>query len=308
MKHWLPILTLALAPSLASPAAHAVAPLDPVFEGVDVVNKLGQSIDPNIPLVMPDGRQTSLGEFFDGPATSTNEEPRTVLLTMNYFRCESICSVQLNELLKTLVGLGWQPGVERFRIVTISFDPTDTVVVAAGKQESYRTELVRLLAEKRGEKNISEEELHRRAEWVDWTFLVGREKAIRGLADNLGYYFHFDEATNQYAHSPVIYMIASTGVITRYLWGTTVEVSDLKYGLMEASNGVLGSFGDKVLASCFVFHDGRYEFAWDIMRIGASSAGAILVLWLLILWRRDRKKHALAVAAVAPLNVMENRR
>ena len=286
MRSLLPLLSLTAL--LGSTSAHAVAPLPPQFDGVDVKNKLGQSVDRNIPFMAEGGRVTSFADFLDGAKGG-----RPVLLTLNYFRCTSLCSQQLNDLLLSIKKIGWTPGQEKFRIVTISFDPTDTVDTAAGKQLSYRIELARALAENNGETDLSDAVLAERAKSIDWTFLVGRDKAIRAIAENLGYYFRYDEATRQYAHSPVVYVLSPEGVITRYLWGLEIPHQDLKFALMEASDGVLGSFGDKFLASCFVFEDGKYHaFAWGIMRIGASLAALVLGIWLFIYWRRDKNKRS----------------
>lgn len=311
MKYLLPIL-FTLAPLVATSPTFAVAGLDTQFEGVDVENKLGEMVDVNIPLMGPDGRQMTLADFLDGPESDANQEPRPVLLTLNYYRCESICSVQLNELVRALASLRWSPGAEKFRIVTVSFDPSDTVEIAAGKQQAYRVELARMLAEKMGD-SPSEEELHRRAESIDWTFLVAREKAIRALTANLGYWVQYDEASRQYAHSPVVYLLSSTGMIASYLWGTSFfppqepgerledqVATDLRLALIKTGNGVIGTFGEKLLASCFVFENGRYEFAWIIMRIGGSAIALAFGLWLFSWWRRDRRKQAHEAALMTP--------
>lgn len=280
--------------------ARAVAPLDPQFDGVDVDNRVGQSVDRNVPFMAPDGSTTSLADFLDGQrqrkegetSTEVGTAGRPILLTLNYFRCESLCSQQLNQLLKSLTEIGWAPGLEKFRIVTISFDPSDTVDVARGKQESYRVELARAMAEQNDEGELSDAVLLERSKSIDWTFLVGREKAIAAITKNLGYSFRFDEASKQYAHSPVVYVLSPNGVITRYLWGLDIPPRDLKFALMEASDGVLGGFGDKILSSCFVFDGGGYHaFAWGFMRIGASLVALGFIVWLAMWWRRERKKR-----------------
>lgn len=313
-----PILSLSAAlatASLATSTAYAVAPLDPVFQGVDVENKLGQPVDRNIPLAAPDGKTVTLGDFLDGlreraPDEKTAKETNTpgtagrpVLLTLNYFRCTSLCSQQLNQLLITLKEMGWAPGPQKFRIVTVSFDPSDTIEVAAGKQLSYRVELARAMAEANDEDDVSDAELQKRAADIDWTFLVGREKAIAALTKNLGYAYRYDAPSNQYAHSPVVYVLSADGIIERYLWGLNLPPQDLKFALMDASDGVLGSFGEKILSSCFVFDSGGYHaFAWGIMRIGASLLAVIFGLWLFRFWRREKKRKAEAATPGLPTN------
>jgi len=270
--------------ALIAPAALAVAPLGPEFDGVDVKNKLGQMVDTKIPFTDPSGETVTLANYLDGQ--------RPVVFTLNFYRCTSICSEQLNSLVRTLVGLGWSPGKENFRIVTASFDPRDDYEVAAGKQETYRRELVRLLAEENGEE-LDEAQVAERAKAVDWTFLVAREKAIRELLSNVGYSVKFDEPTQQYAHSPVTYVLTPQGKIGRYLWNLQIPPNDLKFALMESGDGNLGTFGDKVLLNCFVYKDGQYAFAWAFMRIGGGLVALVLGLWLYRFWRREKKRAAL---------------
>ncbi|MCC6623688.1 MAG: SCO family protein [Deltaproteobacteria bacterium] len=289
MNRTFPILTatLALSTLLGTTVARAVAPLDPQFEGVDVDNRLGKKVDSKAPFTSSSEATTSLSAFLDGKGG------RPVLLTLNYYRCDSLCSQQLNELLIALTKLGWAPGEQKFRIVTVSFDPSDTVEIARGKQETYRRELVRALAEARDEDEPSEADIAERAKGIDWTFLVGDDRSVRTLTSDLGYWFRFDEATRQYAHAPVIYVLSPEGVITRYLWGLEIVPQDLEFATMEASDGLIGGFGKKLLMSCFVFEDGKYKvFAWGVMRIGAGLVALFLGIWLFRWWRRERRRKS----------------
>lgn len=297
--------TWALATIFATLAAgaregRAVAPLGPEFDGVDVKNKLGEKVDTNIPFTDPAGKTVTLGDYLDGE--------RPVVFTLNFYRCTSICSIQLNELVESLARAGWAPGPEKFRIVTVSFDPSDTIDIAGGKQLTYRKELVRLLAQERDEE-LSEAEIEARAAGIDWTFLVAREKSVRAILDNVGYTVKYDERTAQFAHSPVTYVLTPAGVIGRYLWGLEISPRDLKFALMESSDGQLGSFGEKILLSCFDYnrdHGGYEAFAWGFMRIGGGLVLLVLGTWLFFHWRRE-KRRAQSSPAGGPYDALAQR-
>lgn len=278
------VLGAAFAIATSTPAL-AVAPAGQEFEGVDVKNKLGEQVDLQIPLIAPNGDTVTLANFLDGE--------RAVVLTLNFYRCTSICSEQLNSLVRTMVDMGsdWAPGKQNYRIVTVSFDPRDDVEVAAGKQLTYRKELVRLLAEK-DDLDLTEAQITERAAAIDWTFLVAREKAIKALLDNVGYSVRWDEPTQQFAHSPVTYVLTPEGKIGRYLWNLLIPPNDLMFALMESSQGKLGSTFEKVLLSCFVYKDGQYAFAWSVMRIGGGIIVVSLGLWLFMHFRREKKRSA----------------
>ncbi len=295
----LALLAAPLAGAMAVGDVRAVAPLPAQFDGVDVKNKLGQRVDLDIPLVNRAGEVTSLGQALaGGPGKAVDNRP--VLLTLNYYRCTSLCSVQLNELLKSLSEAAWLPGEEPFRIVTISFDPTDTSLIAEGKRETYTRELVRgaLAAEDAPEPEAKA--LAARADALDWEFYVAREKSIRAITDTLGYYVRYEPSTQQYAHSPVTYVLRPDGTINRYLFGLTVSARDIKFALMESSEGTLGDFGEKILLSCFAWdeeHGGYAATAWTIMRVGASGVAVILGFFLFRYWRRERRATRAAAAA-----------
>jgi protein SCO1/2 len=280
------LAALALGAGLGVEPARAVAPLGPEFDGVEVRNKLGDKVGTDIPFTDPSGKTVSLGDYLDGQ--------RPVLLTLNFYRCTSICSAHLNALVKSLSQAGWAPGAETFRIVTVSFDPRDTQEIAAGKQQTYREELVRRLAEEDDEE-LEPAEVTRRAAEIDWTFLVGDDRSIRTLLDNVGYTVKYDERTEQFAHSPVTYVLSLDGKINRYLWGIDIPSRDLRFALMESSDGELGSFGEKILLSCFDYnrdHGGYEAFAWGFMRIGGLLVLLALGAFLLVHWRRERRRAA----------------
>ena len=83
-------------------AGRAVAPLGSEFDGVDVKNKLGEAVDRAIPFTDPTGKTVTLADYLDGE--------RPVVFTLNFYRCTSICSIQLNALVKSLAASGWVPG------------------------------------------------------------------------------------------------------------------------------------------------------------------------------------------------------
>jgi len=271
-------------------SAWAGAGLPAEFEGVDVKNKLGEKVDLDLTLVDHAGQPVKLAKYFDGE--------RPVILTLNYYRCDSLCSTQLNELLKAVRQLEWVPGEAEFQMVTVSFDPRDDTETAAGKRTTYAKELVRLRAQDAGEE-LTASQLDERAEAIGWEFMTGERDAITALSERLGYEFKYDEKSGQYAHSPVVYVMSPDGVISRYLFGITYKTQDLKFALIDASNGEIGDFGEKVLLSCFSFDPdggGYAASAFGIMRLGAIFFAFVLSLYLLFHFRRERARRARAAA------------
>lgn len=275
-------LHLALAAALAlGPAAVASAApsaeaqgggnnqvLAPAMHGIDVDEHLGLELDRGLRFVDHTGKPVTLGDFIDGK--------RPILLTMNYYRCPVLCNVQLNALTDTLRGFDWTPGDEHFRIVTVSIDPRETAELAAQKRASHLKSLDR-------------------GDDVDWAFLTGDALNVRLLAAQIGMSYTYDPEQDQYAHPAVVTFVSPEGKVARYVYGLTYAANDLKFGLMEASEGRVGSTLDRIILSCFHYDAtlGRYgPFAFGLMRIAGLATVLLIGTALLVFWRRERRTPA----------------
>lgn len=247
--------------------------MSPEANQVAVDEMLGGYLDMDLAFVDQDGKQVRLGDYFDGE--------RPVLVTLNYFRCPTLCNLQLNALTRTLEAFDWTPG-EQYRIVTVSIDPRETSELAGKKRATH------LEALGRGD--------------VDWNFLTGDALQIRMLAAQLGIGYAYDAEQDQYAHPAVLMFISPEGKVARYLYGLEYNVSDVKFALMEAAEGRVGSPVDKLILSCFHYDAslGEYgPFAMGIMRLGGAATVLILGVPLIIVWRRERRRRVSQLEARA---------
>jgi protein SCO1/2 len=232
----------------------------PVAEA-SIVERLDQPVDPALAFVDERGRSVTLGSFFG--------TGRPVLLTMNYFRCRTLCDVQLRQLTQSLRALDGLPG-QSFRVLTVSIDPRDAPAAAAERRAGYLAQAGRAD--------------------LDWHFLVGAEPQIRALADQLGFGYRYDERSGQYAHAPMTFMLSPSGRIVRYLYGLDHPPAALRMALVEASRGQIGRTLDKLILSCFQFDGaaGRY----GLYVIGLVRVGGVLTLFgLALLLLRLRRKE-----------------
>ena len=261
-RHLAPLLAV-VSVGLGSPAWAAEA-LPAELEGVTVVERLGEQVNPELVFTDHTGETVRMADLLEGDIP--------VLLTLNYYTCETLCSFQLNALLTGLHDLDWTAG-ERFRIVTVSIDPKETADLAAAKRSSYLDEYGR------GE--------------VDWRFLVGDAEQVEELARTVGFGFKYDPRTGQYAHPAVLTFLSPDGTVSRYVYGATYEARDLRFALMEAAAGRLGSPVDKLILSCFRYDEtvGRYTpFAFGVMRLGGVATLVVMTGLGIVLWRRERTR------------------
>jgi protein SCO1 len=244
-------------------AARSQAPA--AVKGVDVLERLGDSVPLDAHFVDSEGRPFRLGDEL--------QKGKPVILTLVYYRCPALCSLVLSGLTRSLRGVDLKLG-EDYRVVTVSIDPTETPRMAA---ES-----------KRG---------HMQALGVDpltpgWTFGTGTEEQIQALARAVGFQYTYDEPSKQYAHAAAIFVLSPDGKISRYLYGIDFPTRDMRMALVEASKGKVGTAIDRVLLTCFKYDAAtrRFEpYILGFVRIGASLVFVALATLLAVLWRQELK-------------------
>jgi protein SCO1/2 len=87
-------------------------------------------------------------------------------------------------------------------------------------------------------------------------------------------------------------ILSPDGTISRYLYGVSYSARDLKFALIEASEGKVGTTVDKVILSCFAYDNstGRYTAsAFGLMRLAGVVTMFFLGAMVTALWRRERR-------------------
>ena len=261
-------LTLALS---ASAQVSERSPADEVPEamrGVIQDDLRGAKLDLDATFIDHNGERVQLSKYFSGD--------KPVLLTLNYYRCTMLCSEVLNGLVKGLRDLKWTPGVE-FELVTISIDFRETDKLAAGKRTSYLDDLAK---EDKG---------------ADWHFLTGSRDEILKVADGVGYHYKYDRHTDQYAHPPSIVFLSPDGTVSQYLFGKVYRPIDLRFALMDASEGKVGSVFEALAWTCYHLDETTGEYtpsAMGIMRVGGGMTVIGITLFIFYWLWRDRRQRA----------------
>lgn len=254
-------------PSQKRPLSNALPlnELPKVMQGVSIKENLGNIIDLNLTFTDENGKVTKISDML--------ASGKPLILTLNYYRCTTLCSIQLINFAKTLKEMGWPIGKD-FRVATISFDPTDTSNIAVQKQQEF----LKLTNQEQG----------------DWKFYVGNEENIKKLTDQIGFYYRYDPISKEFAHAAAIFFISPEGKISSYLYGITYKTRDVKFSLMDASQNKIGSPTDQVLLTCFHYNPttGKYDaFAMGMLKIAASTTVLLLIIFLgYFFWREKRKK------------------
>jgi protein SCO1/2 len=257
-----------LRPRAGAPSNQVPGPLSTVaFE---------QRLDTQLPLDLPftdeAGRPVKLGDYFGR---------KPVILTFVYYECPMLCTQVLNGLESALRVLNESIGKE-FDVVTVSFDPKETSVLAAGKKQVYLGRYGRPSAGQ------------------GWHFLTGSQASIDALTRAAGFSYAWDEASQQFAHASGIIVATPAGRLSRYFFGIDFAARDVKFALMESSFDRIGSLADQLLLYCYHYDasQGNYGFvAMRAVRIGGAVTLLALVGFVFVSLRSDSKVSTSAKAS-----------
>jgi protein SCO1/2 len=239
-------------------------PLPEAFEGVGVDEHPDAQLPLDLEFTDHNGKKVKLGDYFDG------EKP--VILTLNYYRCPQLCTLQLNGMVDTLKEIDWKAG-DQFRILTISFDPMEGYHLANVKRQNYLKQYGEM------------------ASPDGWSFLVGKQKSIKPLLETTGFNVRYNEDNNQWVHAAALILCTPDGRISRYLVNLVYEPKTLRLSLVEASEGKIGSPLDHIVLFCSHFDGEGYSlYFFRIMQIGATLIMLAVGIFLAVLWLRERRK------------------
>ena len=250
--------------------ARAVNGLPKALQNVGIDQKLGQQLPLDLVLRDEKGQEVKLGQYFG---------KRPVVLSLVYYSCPMLCTQVLNGMVGAFKTLSFLPG-EQYEVVTVSFDPRETPALAAAKKTTYVNYLT---AAKRDAANNG------------WHFLTADEATIKRLTDAVGFRYHWDEATNQFAHASGIIVLTPEGKLAQYYYGIEYSARDLRLGLVEASANRIGSPVDQLLLYCYHYDPATGTYGAVVMNMVRVAGiltviGIVALILMLSAFRKDRMR------------------
>ena len=236
---------------------------------VSIDQKLGDELDLSLPFRDEQGEAVRLGDYFG---------ERPVILVLAYYECPMLCTMVLNGTVKSLRAIRDLDCGEDFELVVVSIDPGEHHELAAEKRATY---VEQYTAKSR-----------RTSEGEGWHFLTGDEESIRALAEQVGFRYVYDPKTDEYAHASGIMVATPSGELARYFYGVEFIAKDIRLGLIEASEGKIGTLADKILLLCYHYDPATGKYGLLVANI-TRVLGAITVLLIggsiIKMIRRDRR-------------------
>jgi len=242
------------------------------FEGVGITEKLDHTIPLDTAFKNEQGEYVTLRQYF--------QPGKPVILTLNYLRCPQLCTLTLNGMVDGLKEIEWAAGNE-FQIVTISFNAEEGPDLARVKKDAYLTQY-----QKPSVKD-------------GWHFLTGSQSSIDAICNATGFGYRAD-GKGDFAHTSTIMFLTPDGKLSRYMNDVRFEPRDLRFALIEASQGAIGSPMDKfLLFMCYHYDPKSNSYAASaikIMRLGGVLTLLVMTAGLCVLWTRGSHDRGMAVA------------
>lgn len=232
---------------------------DPVDgNDVGVENKIGNSIE-DFEVVNSNGSTAKLSQVANGKA---------LMLIPVYYECPSICGVMVQEVLGYVEKSRFVPGKD-YSLAFFSFDETEDYKLAAEKREAFLAEV-----EKEG-KAIE--------------FLTASQEVISGLMNQLG--FKFVRRGKDFDHPPAVYILSKDLRISSVFKTVMLDVESVDLALVNASEGSLGNFFDRVFLVCSSFDPQKGKYTLSVLKV-VRLVGLITVVLLggllFVLWKSER--------------------
>lgn len=254
---------------MGGPATLSPQAAKPDLSNVGIDQKLDSQVPLDLPFHDETGKTVALGDYFHG---------KPVILSFVYFKCPLLCPEVLRGLTTALPLVKFGLGKD-YDVLTVSFDPSD------GPRDALqeKPEQLRNLGNPTAAKS--------------WHFLTGSEDSIHALTQAVGFRYKKDPASGQYFHATAIMILTPQGKVSKYFYGVDYNPTDLRLGLVQASNNKIGTVVDAVLLFCCQYNatTGKYDFfVGRLLAIAGVVTILVLGSFLAFLIRSGRKLGAAA--------------
>ena len=248
---------------MMEPGTVATARL-PQLDGVSFKQRLNTQLPLDARFKDETGRDVTLGQYFDGQ--------RPVVLAFVYYSCPMLCTQIMNGVSRAVKVLPFSAGKD-FDVVFVSFDPRDRFETAAAKKTALMNYWS--LQNQSGA----------------WHFLTGEEPEIKRVTTAAGFFFMWDEKTQQYAHLSGVLVLTPDGHLSRYFYGVEYSPKELRLALVESGQGRIGSLVDEVLLFCYHYDPASGRYGAVVMNlVRAGGVMTVLALGGFILFMRRQEK------------------
>ncbi|HHD75821.1 MAG TPA: SCO family protein [Campylobacterales bacterium] len=232
---------------------------------VNTNEKLGANVPLDLTFLNHEGKEKTLKELMDGKPT---------LLTLNYYRCHGVCTVELNNLAETLSQVKLEEGKE-YQVLTVSFLVEETPDQAKAKRKTILSSIQRPFNEKA------------------WNFVVDKDGSALKIVDAVGFKFvesDLPSVTLEYEHGTGVVVLSPEGKIVRYLRGVNHIPTDVAMAITDAKKGRVTQSIPKKLETCSDYFP-KEEFVAPTQEIIGVLITMFAIALFVILYLSSKKKR-----------------
>ncbi len=213
-----------------------VSDIDPRLMYIDQNSVLGSKIDPGTELIDDKGHEFRWEEMLGKP----------FILVLSYYTCDGSCSVINQDLAKLLKGVTAVKAGDDFRILTVSFDPHDTLKTATAFRQKLA--LPAKLADA-------------------WTFATFKsEDDLKKQTARVGFKFFWSPQDRAFLHPGVYMFFSPEGRLMRVLYQSDADSGDVELAILDANlqHMRVTDISNFVLSLCYSYNykDGKYQLSF----------------------------------------------
>jgi protein SCO1/2 len=212
------------------------------------------------------GRSVQLRDYFG------HQKP--VVLAFVYYGCPMLCDQVEQGVVGSLRMFTFNPGRD-YDVVFVSFDPRETPEMAAEKKQKA------LVHFRRPETDSG------------WHFLTGSKESIEAVTKAANFRYTFDAKSNLFAHASGVMILTPDGRISRYFYGVEFPGHDMRFGLVDASAGKIGTPIDHVLLFCYHYDPTAAVYSASILKL-IRLGGVLTILCIVGGILLSRRRESLA--------------
>lgn len=229
---------------------------------IGVVEHLNDFLPDSISLINEKGEKVWLADVIDKPT----------IINFVYYRCPGICSPLMEAVAGVMDKSDLVPG-EDYQVLTISFDPSETIDLGIRKKTNY----LNLMSNKVEEAQNG------------WLFFVSDSLSIVRATNATG--FKYKRTGNDFLHAASLTVVSPEGKITRYLNGMYFLPFEWKMAIVEASKGQSGATLNKVLRYCYSYDPIGQTYVMNITKVSGTLIMFFAAVLLLVLLFKPKRKR-----------------
>jgi len=227
---------------------------------IGITEHLDEFLPTDIYLIDENNQRVLLTDLIDKPT----------IINWVYFRCPGICSPLMEGLAKVMDESDMVPGVD-YQVLTISFDPTETIDLGLRKKTNYLNLVDKKEAISKG-----------------WKFFVSDTVSIEKGTNATG--FKYKKTGSDFAHAASVTVVSPKGKITRYLNGIYFLPFDFKMAVIESSKGMSAPTISKIMQYCFSYDPVGQAYVLNVTKISGTLILFVALLFFLILIFKPKRK------------------